>query len=227
MSDLPRTDRLPSFCWLWLPLAFMAVALLAASFAPDFYETYLDGEQGVMELLQALNTAVAMVWALSALSAARRSGRPWLVAWLVLAALCCFYVTGEEISWGQTLFHWTTPEGWAEINDQGETNLHNLGALGNEVPRHILSACVLIGGIAVPLAATCWPWVRGNRFAVLLPSGNLWVIALLSAIGGLLREKDWIGGLELLPRASEVQESFLFWFVLLYLVVLKRRIRAL
>jgi hypothetical protein len=32
----------------------------------------------------------------------------------------------EEIAWGQTLFHFATPEAWSALNHQGETTLHNL-----------------------------------------------------------------------------------------------------
>lgn len=35
----------------------------------------------------------------------------------------CF---GEEISWGQRIFGWNTPESWAEISAQKETTFHNL-----------------------------------------------------------------------------------------------------
>lgn len=33
---------------------------------------------------------------------------------------------GEEISWGQRIFDLETPAAWAELNNQDETNLHNL-----------------------------------------------------------------------------------------------------
>ncbi|WP_084417817.1 hypothetical protein [Henriciella litoralis] len=42
------------------------------------------------------------------------------------AAIVCFFVAGEEISWGQWIFHWETPEAMAAVNLQHETNLHNL-----------------------------------------------------------------------------------------------------
>ncbi len=47
-------------------------------------------------------------------------------ALLVLAAFACFFVAMEEVSWGQTFFRWATPEVWAEINTQEQTNIHNL-----------------------------------------------------------------------------------------------------
>lgn len=40
--------------------------------------------------------------------------------------LLFFFAFGEEISWGQRLFGWQTPEHLKEINLQQETNLHNL-----------------------------------------------------------------------------------------------------
>jgi len=43
-----------------------------------------------------------------------------------LAALACFLVAGEELSWGQWIFGWGTPDALAEINLQNETNAHNL-----------------------------------------------------------------------------------------------------
>ena len=33
---------------------------------------------------------------------------------------------GEEVSWGQRIFNWDTPEGFKDLNAQKETNLHNL-----------------------------------------------------------------------------------------------------
>ncbi len=43
----------------------------------------------------------------------------------IFSALC-FIVGMEEMSWGQMLFRWKTPEKVSLINAQGETNLHNI-----------------------------------------------------------------------------------------------------
>jgi len=43
-----------------------------------------------------------------------------------LLALVLFVMAGEELSWGQRIFHWDTPADYAKVNAQGETNLHNL-----------------------------------------------------------------------------------------------------
>src|SRR5690349_12089952 len=61
---------------------------------------------------------------------ARRAGRPALVWCFFLAVAIAVFVIGmEEISWGQWIFFWRTPEAIKEINSQGETNLHNIGPL--------------------------------------------------------------------------------------------------
>ncbi|WP_017932628.1 hypothetical protein [Robiginitomaculum antarcticum] len=41
-------------------------------------------------------------------------------------AVASFIVAGEELSWGQWVFRWNTPEVMAEINRQNETNIHNV-----------------------------------------------------------------------------------------------------
>lgn len=47
------------------------------------------------------------------------------LAFLTLA-LVFFFGAGEEISWGQRIFGFTTPESLIENNVQGETTIHNL-----------------------------------------------------------------------------------------------------
>ncbi len=43
-----------------------------------------------------------------------------------LLALLFLISCGEEISWGQRIFGWSTPESLMEMNAQNETNFHNL-----------------------------------------------------------------------------------------------------
>jgi hypothetical protein len=57
-----------------------------------------------------------------------------------------FYFLGEELSWGQHLFKWESPDFFISHNNQNETNLHNMSNLLNEVPRYLvlLSCCFSI-----------------------------------------------------------------------------------
>ncbi len=45
---------------------------------------------------------------------------------LVVVAAALFFFAGEEISWGQRVFGFGTPETLSKLNHQQETNLHNL-----------------------------------------------------------------------------------------------------
>lgn len=47
--------------------------------------------------------------------------------YLLLLGLLFFFAFGEEISWGQRIFNFSTPDSMKELNRQNEFNLHNLG----------------------------------------------------------------------------------------------------
>ena len=71
-----------------------------------------------------------------------RSGSRWpALAWFAFVVGAVF-VTGEEVSWGQRIFHWTTPEGLRAINRQAETTLHNIRTVLNGV-----NSVLLVGGL--------------------------------------------------------------------------------
>jgi hypothetical protein len=58
----------------------------------------------------------------------------------------------EEISWGQRLLGFSTPEGLREVNLQRETNIHNIGSESTVVWIHIIQAFLFaILGIIIPL----------------------------------------------------------------------------
>jgi tetratricopeptide (TPR) repeat protein len=71
-------------------------------------------------------------------------------------ALACFYVTMEEISWGQRIFGWSSPEFFKDRNIQGETNLHNLlvgpvRTTTKSLVEYVLAAALLLYGIVYPV----------------------------------------------------------------------------
>ena len=50
----------------------------------------------------------------------------WLMFLLVGISLLFFLAAGEEISWGQRIFKFSTPTYLSSINDQNELNFHNI-----------------------------------------------------------------------------------------------------
>ena len=106
----------------------------------------LTVEDGVVEYLTAALFLVAAV-AFAAASVVR-AARP---LWALPLAAACFLVAGEEVSWGQRLLGLGTPGALAELNVQGETNLHNIEGVHGIV--RLLAVLVLVTVfVLLPLA---------------------------------------------------------------------------
>ncbi len=221
-------ESLPALWWLWLPLAGALALLGLAQLFPAAYGTWVAGERGILEFLHVIIPLASLALALRmlALPEVRRRWPLWL--WLALAALGSLYVAGEEASWGQHYLQWSTPEPWQAINDQGETNLHNTSSWLDQKPRSFLELGVVVGGILIPLAALRWPGIRRWRAAIVLPPMICLPSALIAEFARMSeRALDaFADGVQLFHRASEVQELYFYLFILLYLIVLRRRLPA-
>ncbi len=67
-----------------------------------------------------------------------------LVAKFVLATSgLVFVLSMEEISWGQMIFNWRSPDFLAKLNSQQETNIHNFILISGE-PNTLIIALVLL-----------------------------------------------------------------------------------
>ena len=68
---------------------------------------------------------------------------------IIVEIICLSYFLLEEISWGQQIFNFKTFDLFLHAdsflyNKQGETNLHNISNLFNELPRSlVLIWCIL------------------------------------------------------------------------------------
>lgn len=217
----------PGLLWLWIPLGGMMLQMAMETALPVSVLTPLLSEKGPHEFLQALVLACGLSVALSALIRMSPVRHPGLAAWIGLAAVCQFYVAGEEISWGQHLFGWATPEFWSAINDQSETNLHNTSDWLDQKPRALLMIGVIGGGLLVPPVMARWPEFVPSRFRVLMPTAQFAPVAgivLMVRLSSLLRDAFEV---RLFERASEVSELGMYYFVFLYMILLRDRVRAL
>lgn len=212
----------PSRVWLlWLPLALAAALAAAGRLAPGFYQTWLNDEQGGVEMAQWLALAAATVVALRLLWRPEARRRRYLPGWLGLAALACLYVAGEEVSWGQHFLQWNTPDYWRALNDQAETNLHNVSAWFDQKPRALLELGVIVGGLGAPLLRRLRPELIRGPLDLLAPTAATLPLAALAEVAGFSERL----GIDLFFRPSEVQELFFYLFALAYLIVLGRRMR--
>ena len=155
--------------WLLIPLNVLNLKLggaLSAIFSADGDDT------GLVELVTNLQWLACA--GLCALIARGRTGwRRWLFAAGAVAALV---ILGEELSWGQWLWRWESPEVFAEHNLQKETNLHNFlppeayDALYRIVGWAVITVALafryLRSAASLPLGAELASWINRTRFGL-------------------------------------------------------------
>jgi hypothetical protein len=182
------------------------------------------GEAGIIENMTVLFLVLAIGFCIASLSRANRlrlSGS--LKAWLFILIIGAAYFALEEISYGQHMFGWGTAEAWKELNDQDETNLHNVHSLFDQVPRALLSLGILIGGIIMPLyrrfrdirldqsSRFYWQWPTIDCVTI-----GLLVILIRPTLSVV--ETDAI-------NTGEMKENLIALFILLYCVSIHSRLR--
>lgn len=111
--------------WIfWLPL--IGAVLVAGSRINRQLFTFLTMEDGPIEWPQFLSFFGAALAGFGIAVKRFRAGHPWQALMFLAFGLGAFVIAGEEISWGQRIFGWQTPEELAAINHQGETTMHNI-----------------------------------------------------------------------------------------------------
>ena len=225
-------DRvLPIWAWLWLPVAAIVIELGFRIANEPLYRALWQSELGPVEtgtVVVLLPGLAAGLLALRHIAQLPTAPRPtaFLSGWLVLIILGSVYFGGEEASWGQHWLGWDTPEVIRQLNDQGETNLHNTSSWLDQKPRLLLELGVLVGGLLYPLCLVLGrrnrPFDPADLHYWLWPSRQLLPTALLAvAIGLPQRLEKWFGwpipyALDI--RASETQEFYFALFLSLYLM---------
>ena len=205
-----------------LPLFVLVFPFIWVALAGD--DRWLKGEAGIIENATVLFLVIAIGYCISSLKAVSRQDLSrYLKAWLLLLIVGATYFALEEISYGQHMFGWGTPDTLKELNDQQETNLHNVHALFDQVPRALLTLGILVGGVILPLYRRIRgvPLQPGNRFYWQWPTLDCVTIGLLVIfIRPILSvfETDII-------NTGETKENLFALFILLYCLSLHRRLR--
>ena len=138
-NSLLSLKKILAYAW---PLAVISALAFTYVTAPNFYVTYIfqmeERELQLVEILAFL--AASMASGLLLISTWKFLNGPnyWAAGLVGLVAMAALFFAGEEISWGQSYFQWTTPTWWQE-NFSGETNLHN-----SRLPVHQLSALFIL-----------------------------------------------------------------------------------
>ncbi len=238
MSANQSKLELNPFLWLWAPLLVLAVSIVAKLMDDEgpqsLYNRMIVGEYGIVENVTLILLATAVISGIRLL----RDFSPapqWLRYWLILLVLGSIFFLGEEASWGQHLIGWTAPETWQELNQQQETNLHNLtefGVLFDQLPRNLLTAAAVIGGLLVPVyrRIRSLQWTPSQYQYWLWPTLVCAPSAVLAIV--ISMPKKIYRTLEMPPPdlvanmiPGEFKECFLAFFIMLYILSLSARIR--
>lgn len=226
MMTLTFSRRLPLYCLL---VSLVLGAILIPW--PTTARVWLSGETGLIEIA----TIVFALWgswtAVQIVRDRKRLPHPALAFWYGLFAVALFLLAGEEGSWGQSWFHWETPEGYRALNNQGETNLHNLHSFTEQVPKGLLVLAALSGGVVWPIYASLskrGPYLGTGWFSWVWPSSLLWPAAALTMVFRILERVLVATDMEDLVRAQYigVRESIELYgvlFMLAYLWDVRRR----
>lgn len=212
-----------------LPVMIFIILVVLEKFFSSLVPGLTVSEQGLVENLQALMMLFVAFYTGFVLLRGGLSC-PWLKGWFVLGLVGALYVFFEEISYGQHYFGWGTPENWGIINDQNETNLHNVSSWLDQKPRLLMEIGVIVGGILMPLWEKFKPNSLPDKFRTLYPDPSLFVIALLAIIPRFYERFidafDFDTRYHLFYRTSEVQELYLYYFILLYFVYLYQKLKG-
>lgn len=218
--------RREAWWWLGLPAVLLVGLVIINAAAPQFYADWILPEgYGFLEMGHFLIPMAGALIALRLLFRPYVRYRRLLFWYVVVMGLGCFYIAGEEHSWGQHFFHWHTPDYWAEINRQQETNLHNVSPWFNQFPRTVLEIAIVTGGLVLPFLARLGAVAPRGRLALFLPPITLAPIIigmLFFKLSATLEKNDLFA--EVVQRPAEATETYIYAFLLAYLIVFARRI---
>ena len=100
-----------------------------------FFDNFWE-ENGFIENFQSLLLFLAILLLLK--SYLKIANFNLIKIFLFLKIIALIYFLGEEISWGQHFFKWSSPSLFLELNNQEETNLHNISNLFDQLPRTLV-----------------------------------------------------------------------------------------
>jgi len=137
--------RLAEKVSLGIVFVFVTIGVYMSRQDLTWYEGFYVKEDGLIEWLTVVALFVSGVSCFYRAKILASFRSPLFISCLVLYGFVCFFGLGEEISWGQRLFDWKSPEFFMSNNSQMETNLHNLVIGGKKINKIIFGTMLGIG----------------------------------------------------------------------------------
>lgn len=185
---------------------------IASYFPHHLYSGNLNGEHNLVENLQFLVLLATSIIAFIIIC----RNKSYRLIW-ILFLIGCIYIAGEEISWGQHFFKWTTVDWLKEVNDQNETNLHNVSSWFDQKPRLIMEIAIYIGAIILPIIFMIKKELKAKLplfFKTFVPESILIPPALLVLLSRFIySNRDKI---VIYVRHSEMHELCIYFFLFIY-----------
>ncbi|MGR3248773.1 MAG: hypothetical protein ACU0HS_09300 [Paracoccus sp. (in: a-proteobacteria)] len=208
-SDVPIPRNLTAWCEAVTYAAGLSMLLLLVIVIERHFPVayvYLISEDKIGEYATSVAFAAAGgVFLASGLKTTRLDR-----SFLLLLALACIFVAGEEISWGQRIFGIDTPELLRSVNRQGEITLHNIGPLQgadfHEVAGVLLQVLMLASALRARLPRRL-AWV--DRLS--LPPLSLWPASLV--VSYVLIAQPMVKG-------DEIAEAILAFMMLMWSILI-------
>jgi hypothetical protein len=196
---------------------FISLAFALTLLPRDTFDTLIH-EDGVVEWAGAVGLFCASAIFFIGFLRARKAGANPMLKWaLLFFAVLFFFGAGEEISWGQRIFGWGTPDALQRANGQDETNLHNLGPVQEGSPwlrtNALFAYFWLTFAFALPLAALfsdrARRWLDGRVpvFPVLMAPLFLYIQIASEAVERGLPDSLYHGTARISTTVTEIRES--------------------
>jgi len=106
------------------------------SFCNSFLIKNILKENGFIENIQSILLLASILILFFTIKYIKK--KLFIYVFIILKIIALTYYLGEEISWGQHFLEWNSPEIFLEINNQQETNLHNISNLFDQLPRSLV-----------------------------------------------------------------------------------------
>ncbi|MCL3880978.1 hypothetical protein [Marivita sp. GX14005] len=191
----------PSFdmVFLYLGAAILVSAFVVSSISKEAFFTWFGAEDSLIENFTAIGLACAGAVLIARILRDRRHVTGAVLALGLLYGLAYIWAAGEEISWGQRILGFDSPEYFQQNNDQQEFTFHNLTIgdvrLDESLFGPVLSTIILSYLLLLPLLWLNLDWVRRLTRAMVIPVPQLhhagFALFVTAAIPFLEESRRW------------------------------------